>query len=95
MASYLCTADIDEEFQDNLRELTPMFLAPDNLVVKEINGTPVTGRGLLECFKVSRKRSHEDRMTILHSAWCMLGCAGTPMHEMMFPFLVSYMCRRT
>lgn len=65
-----------------------MFLAPDNLVVKEINGTPVTGRGLLECFKVSRKRSHEDCMTILHSAWCMLGCAGTPMHEMMFPCLL-------
>ena len=32
-----------------------MFLAPENLVVKEINGTPVTGRGLLECFKVSPK----------------------------------------
>ena len=27
-------------------------------------------------------------MTILHSAWCMLGCAGTPMHEMMFPCLL-------
>jgi hypothetical protein len=29
-----------------------MFLAPENLVVKEINGTPITCRGLVECFKV-------------------------------------------
>ena len=32
-----------------------MFLAPENLVVKEINGTPITGRGLLECFKVTHE----------------------------------------
>ena len=44
--------DIDDEFKENLQELAPMFLASENLVVKEINGTPVTGRGLVECFKV-------------------------------------------
>ena len=29
------------------------MLNPENLVIKQINGNPITGRGLLECFKVS------------------------------------------
>ena len=52
LVSVCSPLDIDDEFKENLQELAPMFLAPDNLVVKEINGTPVTGRGLVECFKV-------------------------------------------
>jgi atlastin len=43
--------DIDAEFKESLKDLAPMFLAPENLVVKEINGTPITCRGLVECFK--------------------------------------------
>ena len=45
-------ADIDSEFKEHLHCLAPTLLAPENLIVKKINGTPLTGRGLLECFKV-------------------------------------------
>ena len=44
--------DIDEEFKDYLRDLTPSVLSSENLVVKSLNGGEVTCRGLLEYFKV-------------------------------------------
>ncbi|XP_063957643.1 atlastin-2-like isoform X2 [Lytechinus pictus] len=44
-------ADISEEFKTQLQELAPLLLSKDNLIVKEINGTKVTCRALLEYFK--------------------------------------------
>lgn len=44
-------ADIDKEFLQNLEDLAPLLLSPENLVVKSINGTHVTCKGLLEYFK--------------------------------------------
>lgn len=46
-----CLRDIDAEFKDNLRELIPSLLATENLVVKEINGSKVTCKDLMEYFK--------------------------------------------
>ena len=49
----LCFAciDIDDEFKEYLNILVPRLLAPKNLLVKSINGSDVTCRGLLEYFK--------------------------------------------
>ncbi|KAM4693366.1 atlastin-2 isoform 1-T1 [Discoglossus pictus] len=44
-------ADIDSEFKKELQELVPLLLAPENLVEKEISGSKVTCRDLLEYFK--------------------------------------------
>ncbi|KAE8601260.1 hypothetical protein XENTR_v10013606 [Xenopus tropicalis] len=44
-------AEIDDEFKKELRELVPLLLAPENLVEKEISGSKVTCRDLLEYFK--------------------------------------------
>ncbi|PIK60902.1 putative atlastin-2 [Apostichopus japonicus] len=44
-------ADIDSEFQDYLKVLAPMLLAPSNLIVKSINGSHVRCKDLLEYFK--------------------------------------------
>lgn len=43
--------DISEEFKTQLKEITPLLLSPEKLIVKEINGTKVTCRALLEYFK--------------------------------------------
>jgi len=43
--------DIDDEFKEYLQLLAPYLLAPKNLLVKNINGSDVTCRGLLEYFK--------------------------------------------
>uniref|UniRef100_A0A286Y1Q2 GB1/RHD3-type G domain-containing protein n=1 Tax=Cavia porcellus TaxID=10141 RepID=A0A286Y1Q2_CAVPO len=43
--------DIDEEFKRELRNLVPLLLAPENLVKKEISGSKVTCRDLVEYFK--------------------------------------------
>ena len=45
--------DIDEGFKQNLQQLIPSLLSSENLVVKKINGLPVTCRGLVEYFKAS------------------------------------------
>ncbi|RWS17926.1 atlastin-2-like protein [Dinothrombium tinctorium] len=45
-------SDIDSEFVDNLRILVPLVLDPKLVVLKEIGGQVVTGRQLLEYFKV-------------------------------------------
>lgn len=47
-----CPVDIDTEFKHYLGELVPLLLAPENLVTKTINGNPITGNGLLQCFRV-------------------------------------------
>ncbi|XP_069964131.1 atlastin isoform X2 [Bactrocera oleae] len=33
-----CLKDLRSEFKDNLRDLIPLILAPENLIIKEING---------------------------------------------------------
>lgn len=43
--------DIDSEFKDNLKILVPMILAPENLVLKRINGQKVKCRDLVQYFK--------------------------------------------
>uniref|UniRef100_A0A8K9X742 Atlastin GTPase 1 n=1 Tax=Oncorhynchus mykiss TaxID=8022 RepID=A0A8K9X742_ONCMY len=43
--------EIDREFINNLQVLVPWLLSPRNLDVKEINGSNITCRGLLEYFK--------------------------------------------
>ncbi|MGH0153379.1 UNVERIFIED_CONTAM: hypothetical protein FKN15_025048 [Acipenser sinensis] len=43
--------DIDDEFKKELENLVPILLAPENLVVKEISGSKVTCRDLVEYFK--------------------------------------------
>lgn len=45
-------AEIEAEFQQNLRALVPRILHPNNLVLKQINNKPVTCRELLYYFKV-------------------------------------------
>ncbi|XP_011791422.1 PREDICTED: atlastin-2 [Colobus angolensis palliatus] len=49
--SILCFLDIDEDFKRELRNLVPLLLAPENLVEKEISGSKVTCRDLVEYFK--------------------------------------------
>uniref|UniRef100_A0A8C7GK08 Atlastin 3 n=1 Tax=Oncorhynchus kisutch TaxID=8019 RepID=A0A8C7GK08_ONCKI len=44
-------SDVAPEFKEELRNLIPTLLHPDNLAEKEINGNKVTCRGLLEFFK--------------------------------------------
>ncbi|XP_005988852.1 atlastin-3 [Latimeria chalumnae] len=43
--------DIDHDFKEQLKVLVPLLLEPSKLVEKEINGSKVTCRGLLEYFK--------------------------------------------
>uniref|UniRef100_A0A8C2CTL4 Atlastin-1 n=1 Tax=Cyprinus carpio TaxID=7962 RepID=A0A8C2CTL4_CYPCA len=43
--------EIDQDFINNLQVLVPWLLLPKNLDVKEINGSKITCRGLLEYFK--------------------------------------------
>ncbi|XP_052007271.1 atlastin-1-like [Xyrauchen texanus] len=43
--------EIDQDFISNLQVLVPWLLRPKNLDVKEINGSKITCRGLLEYFK--------------------------------------------
>ncbi|KAK7139834.1 hypothetical protein R3I94_012467 [Phoxinus phoxinus] len=43
--------DIDDAFKEELQNLVPLLLAPENLVEKEISGAKVTCRDLLEYFK--------------------------------------------
>ena len=44
--------DIDGDFKMQLEDLAPLLLEPGKLVVKTINGNSVTGKDLLEYFKV-------------------------------------------
>lgn len=49
----LHSLDVAPEFKTQLCSLIPKLLDPDSLAVKEINGSKVTCRGLVECFKVN------------------------------------------
>lgn len=44
-------ADITTEFKQSLKSLIPMLLAPENLILKEINGQKVRARDLIQYFK--------------------------------------------
>lgn len=44
-------SDISPEFKTSLRSLVPMLLAPENLIVKQINGQKVCARDLIQYFK--------------------------------------------
>lgn len=55
----LYIVEIDSEFINNLKLLVPWLLSPKNLDVKEINGSKITCRGLLECFKVSKQKTEQ------------------------------------
>ncbi|XP_033630562.1 atlastin-1-like [Asterias rubens] len=46
---------IDSEFKEQLTKLAPMLLSDEGLLMKEINGTKVTCRALLEYFKAYMK----------------------------------------
>lgn len=48
----MCLADIDGDFKAGLAKLVPHLLAPERLVEKEIGGSKVTCRDLVEYFKV-------------------------------------------
>ena len=43
--------EIDAEFKQYLEEFLPAILAPENLLIKNINGSDVTCMGLVEYFK--------------------------------------------
>ena len=45
-------SDIEMDFKEQLRLLVPNLLAPENLVVKQIHGNKITGKELVEYFKV-------------------------------------------
>ncbi|XP_077085906.1 atlastin-2 isoform X1 [Siphateles boraxobius] len=47
--------DIDDEFKQELVNLVPLLLAPENLMEKEISGSKVTCRDLLQYFKAYMK----------------------------------------
>lgn len=44
-------ADITPEFKKSLKSLTPMLLAPENLIIKQINGQKVRAKELIQYFK--------------------------------------------
>ncbi|RXN05036.1 atlastin-1 isoform X2 [Labeo rohita] len=50
--------EIDQEFINNLQVLVPWLLRPKNLDVKEINGSKITCRGLLEYFKATAEANN-------------------------------------
>ena len=45
--------DIEMDFKEQLKKLVPSLLAPENLVVKQIHGNKITGKELVEYFKVT------------------------------------------
>ncbi|CAG2102925.1 unnamed protein product, partial [Medioppia subpectinata] len=47
-------ADIDAAFVDNIKTFVPLILDPNknNVIVKEIGGRPITGKQLVDCFKM-------------------------------------------
>jgi len=52
-------SDIDENFQTHVQQFVSSLLATGNLIVKEINGTQITGQELIEYFKVAPANSSE------------------------------------
>lgn len=48
---FCCYIEIESEFKTCLHEFVPMLLAPENLVLKKINGHKVKARDLVQYFK--------------------------------------------
>lgn len=44
-------SDIEDDFKENLKELVPLILDPENLVSKKILGRTMNAQEFLECFK--------------------------------------------
>lgn len=57
--------EIDGDFLNNLKILVPWLLSPGNIDVKEINGSKITCRGLVEYFKVRAKDRRVKLNTVL------------------------------
>ena len=55
---YYFVVDITADFKAHVRELIPLLLCRQNLIVKQIHGSPITGRELIEYFKVSTAMLH-------------------------------------
>lgn len=60
--------EIDGDFLSNLKVLVPWLLSPQSIDVKEINGSKITCRGLVEYFKVGPQgQGHaEHKPHLLH-----------------------------
>ncbi|CAH1792203.1 unnamed protein product, partial [Owenia fusiformis] len=54
--------DIEQDFKEYLARFVPLFLAPENLVMKNINGGPITGKELVEYFKAYVKIYQGDEL---------------------------------
>ena len=48
----MMSTEIEPDFREQLQILVPMVLAPENVVLKEINGAQITSQELVEYFKV-------------------------------------------
>jgi len=48
----LVVLDIEDDFKLQVQEFVSSLLSPDSLVIKEINGTKITGKELIEYFRV-------------------------------------------
>ncbi|XP_068420370.1 atlastin-2 isoform X3 [Eschrichtius robustus] len=62
--------DIDEEFKRELRNLVPLLLAPENLVEKEISGSKVTCRDLVEYFKATAEANNLAAVAGAREVYC-------------------------
>ncbi|XP_024854019.1 atlastin-2 isoform X6 [Bos javanicus] len=62
--------DIDEEFKRELRNLVPLLLAPENLVEKEISGSKVTCRDLVEYFKATAEANNLAAVAGAREIYC-------------------------
>ncbi|XP_047207481.1 atlastin-2 isoform X2 [Girardinichthys multiradiatus] len=54
--------DVEDDFKTQLAELVPLLLAPDRLVEKEISGSKITCRDLVEYFKAYIKIYQGDEL---------------------------------
>ena len=45
-------SDIELDFKTQLKVLVPLILSRENLVIKQIHGNNITGKELVEYFKV-------------------------------------------
>jgi len=54
--------DIEESFKEHVQVFVSSLLATDNLVVKEINDSPITGKELVEYFKAYVKMYQGDEL---------------------------------
>lgn len=61
--------DIDEDFKWELLHLIPLLLAPENLLEKEISGSKVTCRDLVEYFKAYIKIYQGEELPHPGNSW--------------------------